>query len=199
MPGFTYTNIAIATAADTDYIVETTSMKVGAYTIAHATPPTAGARHVTVIRTAVDAADTPGTLAVVGKDLAGQAITETITPGADGVTVTGTKWFASITSATGAGWVIAGGNDTIVVGFAADVIVVEGEGELRAVVISTTAAGAVTLTDKKGTIATLKASIAEGTYYYDLNFSGYLGVALAAASDVTVIHTPSMPTTYAMS
>ena len=103
-------------ADDVDYFVASTKMKVGAYTLAH-TAPDVGARNVTVTQTAVGAEDTNGTIVVTGKDLAGNAISETLTPNA-GQTVAGAKAFATITSIVGAGWVIGEGNDTITVGFA---------------------------------------------------------------------------------
>jgi hypothetical protein len=102
---------------DADWYVASVDMKVGAYTLAH-TAPDVGARNVTVTQTAVDAEDTNGTIVVVGKDLAGNTITETLTPNA-GETVAGTKAFAEITSITGAGWVTGGGADKITVGFGA--------------------------------------------------------------------------------
>ena len=102
---------------DVDWYVVSADMKVGAYTLAK-TAPDVGARNVTVTQTAVDAEDTNGTIVVVGKDLAGNTITETLTPDA-GKTVAGTKAFAEITSITGAGWVTGGGADKITVGFGA--------------------------------------------------------------------------------
>lgn len=102
---------------DVDWFVTSVAMKVGAYTLAH-TAPDVGARNVTVTQTAVDTEDTNGTVVVAGTDLAGNAITETLTPNA-GETVAGAKCFATITSITGAGWVTSGGNDTITVGFGA--------------------------------------------------------------------------------
>lgn len=188
----TWTNIAAAPTADDNGYVTTADMKVGAYTLA-ATVPTYGARRVTAIRTVVVVADTPGTVVVVGKDLANQTITETLIPGAHTVTVTGTRFFKSITSITGVGWVSDGTPDTIIFGWNAQNAVVTGEGLLHAVVVNTTAAGAITLTDARGAIGVLKASIAEGHYVYDLAFAGYLRVETAAASDITVIHTPTMP------
>lgn len=102
---------------DVDRIVTTADMKVGAYTIAVGTPLGGGARNVTVTHTQVGGVtDTLGTIAVVGTDLNGEALTETITP-SSGATVQGTKAFKSVTSVTGAGWVINTGNDTITVGF----------------------------------------------------------------------------------
>lgn len=102
------------TAADTDRIVTTTNMKVGAYTVA-AQPYCPSL--ITVTTTASGTADTQGTVVVVGTDIFGKAITDTITPVA-GSTVSGTKYFKTVTSVTGVGWVIdaGAGNDTIVVG-----------------------------------------------------------------------------------
>jgi len=97
---------------DVDRIVTSTDMKVGAYAIA-AQPDVP--RNITVTQTAVDAEDTNGTIVIVGTDIAGNAITETLTPNA-GETVAGAKAFKTVTSVTGVGWVIGGGNDTITVG-----------------------------------------------------------------------------------
>jgi len=105
---------------DVDWYVASVDMKVGAYTLAH-TAPDVGARNVTVTQTAVDAEDTNGTIVVVGTDLAGNVISETLTPNA-GETVAGTKAFATITSITGVGWAIdavEGDEDKITVGFGA--------------------------------------------------------------------------------
>lgn len=101
-------------AADTDKIVTTTNMKVGAYTVA-ASPSVPSLITVTV--TASGTADTMGTITVVGTDIYDRVLTEVITPVA-GSTVTGTRYFKSVTSVTGAGWVIdaGSGNDTITVG-----------------------------------------------------------------------------------
>lgn len=101
-------------AADDDYIVESANMKVGAYTIAHGTLDVA--RNITVTHTAAGAADTLGTIVVVGTDINGSAITETITP-SNGAVVQSVSAFKTITSVTGAGWVINEGNDTIKIGF----------------------------------------------------------------------------------
>jgi hypothetical protein len=102
--------------ADVDYIVESTNMKVGAYTIAHQPDVP---RCITCTRTVVGDADTPGTLVIVGTNWDGQIITETLTVGAHGVLVVGAKAFKTVTSVTGAGWVIATNNDTITVGVGA--------------------------------------------------------------------------------
>jgi len=100
---------------------------------------------------------------------------------------------------TGSGWVTNTGDDTISIGCASEIVAVEGSGTLAGVAVNMTAAGTVTLADARGTIAVLKASIVEGLYEFDVTFSGYLKVTLAAASDVTVLHTDSQPTSYAMS
>lgn len=200
--GHTYTNFAAATVGDADRYVTTVDMKVGAYVLAQTAPSTGGARHVTCTRTFGDTADTAGTVVVVGKDLSGQTITETLTPGANAILVTGTKWFAKITSVTGVGWVIDGAEgtkDTIVVGQDDQQVVATSGGHLQAVIINTTAAGSITLVDSKGTIAVLPANATVGHYIYDLDFSGYLRVELAAASNITVVHSSSLPQTYAMS
>lgn len=102
---------------DADWFVASTDMKVGAYTLAH-NAPDCGARNVTVTQTAVDAEDTNGTIVIVGTDLAGNVITETLTPN-DGATVAGAKCFATITSITGADWITGGGKDKLTVGFGA--------------------------------------------------------------------------------
>jgi len=105
---------------DNDYYVASTNMKNGAYTLAHSAPDV-GARNVTVTQTAGDTEDTNGKITVTGTNLAGDTITEEITPNA-GATVAGAKAFATITSIVGSGWVIDGAegtNDTVVVGFGA--------------------------------------------------------------------------------
>lgn len=197
----TWTNLSAATVADADGFVVSANMKVGAYTLA-VTAPTSGARHVTCTRTVVATADTPGTIVVVGKDLSGQTITETLTPGANGILVTGTKFFASVSSVTGAGWVIdavEGTADTIIVGWDAVQAVATSSGTLHGITVNTTAAGTITITDKRGTIAVLPNSVAVGQYLYDLEYSGYLRVEMTAASNITVVHSGSLPQTYAMS
>ena len=100
---------------DVDRIVTSPDMKVGAYAIA-AQPDVP--RNITVTQTAGDTEDTNGTIVIVGTDIAGNEITETITPNA-GETVAGAKAFKTVTSVTGVGWVIDGTeetNDTITVG-----------------------------------------------------------------------------------
>ena len=195
--GYAYTNLAAANAADADRFLLSVAMKVGAYTLDETTIGTQGARHVTLTHTTVAAGtDTLGTVTIVGRDLSGQTISEVLTPVADS-TITSAKWFVGLASATGAGWVIAGGNDTITIGYGADIAVLEGAGRLHAIVVNATAASTIIVADAKGTIATLKASIAEGHYVYDVDVTT-LTVDLNGASDITVIHSPSLPASYAM-
>lgn len=191
-----YTPISATTAAVANRFVTSTNMKVGAYTIANASPVWRGACLVTITHTTVAAGtDTLGTIDIVGTDLNNQAITETMTPVADSV-ATSTKFFRTVTSATGAGWVIAGGNDTLVIGVAAGSYVAASGGTLYAVVVNTTAAATVVLSDKIGTIATLKSSIAEGHYIYGpgIEYAGFLKVATTSTNDITVVHSPTVPT-----
>lgn len=67
-----------------------------------------------------------------------------------------------------------------------------GGGYFTRLVVSTTAAGAITIYDNtagSGTkIATLKASIAEGTYSFGCRFATGLTVVTAGATDCTVIY-----------
>ena len=194
-----YTGIAATTAAVTNRFVTSTNMIVGAYTLANTTPVWQGGCLVTLTHTTVAAGtETLGTVALVGVGIDGQTQSETLTPVADS-TVTSVYIYRSVTSLTGAGWVIAGGNDTIVAGVAAGAYLVRGQGQLFAVVVNTTAAAAITLSDSKRTIATLKASIAEGHYLYGtgLDFTGYLKVATTSTNDITVLHSASLPASIA--
>ena len=192
---FTYSHIGASTAAVANRIVTTANMKVGTYTIANGGVPVwDGAARITVTHSQVGGVtDTLGTITVVGKSLAGQTITEVITP-LDGTVATGAKFFRSVTSVTGAGWIIDTGNDTIVVGVAADAYVIGSGGVLYALVINTAAAAAITLSDGRGTIATIPSNQAAGTYYlYDVICSGYLKVATTSTNDITVIHGDTVP------
>ena len=195
--GNSYTNIAATTAAVANRFVTTVAMKVGAYTVANASPVWQGGCLVTVTHTAVSTVDTLGTIVVVGTDLAGQTISETITP-LNGTVATGTKVFRSITSVTGVGWVSVAGDDSIVVGCAAGSICLAGHGKLEAIVVNATAAATVVISDARGTIATLPASAVVGTYDYEGLDVVNIKVATTSTNDVTVIHSGSLPQTYAM-
>jgi hypothetical protein len=104
--------------ADVDRFVTTTDMKVGAYTVANASPPDGLCRNVTISITAVVGADTMGTILVTGTDYNSEVITETITPVVD-TTVVGIKAFKTVTEVVGAGWVTSAPaeEDQITVGF----------------------------------------------------------------------------------
>ena len=192
-----YTHLTAAPSAVADRFVASADMKVGAY-ILDATAPTFGARHVTCTRTVAGNADTPGTLVLVGKDLSGNTITETLTVGAHTVLVTGTKFFASLTSATGAGWVVDVGTttkDTLEIGWDAINAVAVGGGVLHSLTINTAAAGAIVIADSRGTIATIPSNQAAGSHFvWDVAWSGYLRVEPAAASNITICHSPGVPT-----
>lgn len=98
---------------DPNLIVTIANMKNGAYTIA-AQPDVP--RNITVTHAEVGGGvDTLGTITIVGTDRADRVITEVITP-VNGTLVAGTMAFKTVTSVTGAGWVIGVGNDTVIVG-----------------------------------------------------------------------------------
>jgi hypothetical protein len=199
MMGYPYTHISAAPVGDANGYYDG-DMKAGAYAPL-VSVPTFGARHVTMTRTVVNAADTPGVMNIVGTDPGGSTITETITPGAHGVLVTGTRYFASITSITNVGWVLgAAAADTIVIGWDDMNAVAVGSGTFHAIHVNTTAAGTITIADASGTIAVLPANVAVGFYGpYDVGWSGVLRVEPVAASDITVIHSGSLPSGYALS
>ncbi len=94
------------------------AMHNGAYAVANSGLPGDGLAHnVTCAETAVDVEDTNGTLTITGLDVAGNVISEILTPNA-GETVSGVKAFKQVTSIVGAGWAQGGaGADTIVIGF----------------------------------------------------------------------------------
>lgn len=100
-------------APDTDAIIESTDMIVGAYTIDN--QPIRPSR-ISIKHTTVGSADTLGTIVIVGT-VNGVADTERITPVADSI-VYGEKYFdkSGITSITGADWVTDGDDDLIEVG-----------------------------------------------------------------------------------
>jgi hypothetical protein len=59
-------------------------------------------------------------------------------------------------------------------------------GVLHSVVVGETSAGSITISDAVGTIAVLKASIAEGTYIFDSAYTKNLVVVTAGASKITI-------------
>ena len=100
--------------ADVDYYF-TGVMALGAYALLH-TAPDVGARNVTIKRTDAGAADTFGTVVIVGTDLDGAVITETLTPTVSATEYGTTRAFKTITSITSVGWVIGDAADTFVIG-----------------------------------------------------------------------------------
>jgi hypothetical protein len=198
--GYEHSHIAAVPVADVDRFVVDTHMKRGTYGAPanSGTMPTAGARHVTISISRKTAVDVLGTVTITGTDMSGQTITEVITP-LDNATATGTKWFHTVTSVIADQlWVSDGDPDHITVGCDASHVVATGDGILKSIIVNTTAADIVTVADATGTIAVLKSNIAEGHYIYDCNFHGYLSVLPAAASDLTIVHSGSLPQTYAM-
>lgn len=194
MTASNYTNTAATTAAVATRFVTSANMKVGAYTIANASPVWSGGCLVTVTHTQVGGVtDTLGTIAIVGTDLNGQTISETITP-LDGTVATGTKIFRTVVSATGAGWVIDTGNDTITIGCAAGSYAASSGGVVSGVLVNNSVAATIVVSDKRGTIITVPASQAAGTYFLlDCVFSGFLKVATTSTNDVTVTHSATVP------
>ena len=100
--------------ADVDRIVTIANMKnTTSYTIA-AQPDVP--RNISITHATVAAGtDTLGTITILGTNILDQVISEVITPSADTI-VYGVKAFKTVVSAIGAGWIIAGGNDTILIG-----------------------------------------------------------------------------------
>ena len=84
------------------------------------------------------------------------------------------------------------GHKFINIAAGATTVVAIGYGVLHSIVVNSTAAGAITIYDNtaaSGTkVATLKASIVEGTYTFDVEFRTGLTIVTAAASDITVIY-----------
>jgi hypothetical protein len=131
---------------DVDKIVTSVAMKLGAYTIA--AQPIAPCL-LSVTNTVVDVADTMGTITIVGTDINGAALTEVVTPVANSTVYT-TNEFASVTSATGAGWVIGGTTaDNITIGVAN---VLAGEGYYFSAIQVLAAAVVASQTNKSGSI-----------------------------------------------
>ena len=79
------------------------------------------------------------------------------------------------------------------VGLAGTYVLKSGAGFLHTLTINTTSAGAITLYNNTSAagkkIAIIKASVAEQTFVYDINFNVGLTMVLAGASDVTVSFT----------
>lgn len=71
-------------------------------------------------------------------------------------------------------------------------VVKSGTGILKSITVNSTAAGTITVYDNTsaaGTkIATLKTSVVEGTYEYNVSFNTGLTIVTGAASDITVAY-----------
>lgn len=67
-----------------------------------------------------------------------------------------------------------------------------GPGLLKRIIVGETAAGAISIIDgtsgSTANIGTLKASIVEGTYDFDVSFSAGLRIVTGAASKITVVY-----------
>jgi hypothetical protein len=189
-----YTNTAATTAAVTNRFVASTAMSLTTYTIANASPVWSGGCLVTIGHTTVAGTDTLGTITIVGTDLTGATITESITPVADS-TATSVNIFRTVTSATSVGWVAVSTADNIVIGCAAGNYASGSGGVLGGILVNNSVAAAIVVSDKRGTIATIPASQAAGSYYpLNVDFYGFLKVATTSTNDVTVTHTGTMPT-----
>lgn len=103
--------------SDDDRFVVSANMKVGDYTVAVGTMPEAAvARKLLITVTQVGGVnDTMGTLTIVGTDVSGAALTESVAPTANSTKETANA-YKTVTSITGVGWVINTGNDTIKIG-----------------------------------------------------------------------------------
>src|SRR5512137_2641929 len=73
--GYSWKNVTGAVAGDANGYKTSVDMANGAYAL-DANAPTFGARHITIVRAVVNAADTPGTITMVGKGVDGQPQTE---------------------------------------------------------------------------------------------------------------------------
>ena len=141
-------------------IVTSTNMQLGAYTFAD--QPIVPAL-LSVLATGVAGNDTMGTITFVGTDIYDQPLTEVVIPIA-GTTVYTNNMFKSVTSATGAGWVINGTNDTLVIGVAG---IVAPTGFYFSSLIVTAAAVVASQTNVSGFVAAplnTLASLAVTTY-----------------------------------
>lgn len=69
-----------------------------------------------------------------------------------------------------------------------------GQGQLIRIVVGETAAGAISIIDNTSgstvNIGTLKASIAEGTYDFNIQYVTGLRIITAGASKITVVYNP---------
>lgn len=84
------------------------------------------------------------------------------------------------------------GNDYAYISTATTTQVYTGPCVLVAITVNTTAAGAISIIDNTSgstvNVGILKASVAEGTYYYNLAFKNGIRIITAGASDITVAY-----------
>ena len=113
--GATNRLVAAVVPTDADGLVVSVNMQNGAYTLASNGPGDGVPHLVTITHTTVVTEDTLGTITITGLDQYGNVISEVITVLT--AVATSTKAFKSVTSAVGAGWVIAGSNDTVTIGW----------------------------------------------------------------------------------
>lgn len=192
--GYMVTNTSATTAAVTNRFVTSVAMKVGSYTIANASPVWSGGCFVTVTHTINDTLDTLGTITITGTNMCGQVQSESITP-LNGTVATSTKIYRTVTAATGVGWVQGGtGADTIVIGCAAGNIACGSMGTLGGVLNNNNVATAVTISHAGGTIMTIPASTAAGTYFNlgGVEFNGWLKISTTSTNDVSLFHTATI-------
>ena len=62
---------------------------------------------------------------------------------------------------------------------------------LHSITVNKTAAATITILDGASAVAILDASIAEGTYTYDIGLRHYLKITTGGASDITVSYKPT--------
>jgi hypothetical protein len=108
-------NYGVPDALVDDRFVADVAMKVGAYTVAHASPADGLCHNIMVTVTKNGGIDTMGTITIDGTAYDDSVIQEVIVP-AEGA-VSGTKAFKTVTAVTGAGWVTDGTDDHVKVGF----------------------------------------------------------------------------------
>ena len=150
------------------------------------------ARNLTITVTDADGSISAGTVTIVGTGIDGSALSEVFTIPVDGTaTVTGTAEFKTITSATVASLAGAVAGDTITVGEGNTYQIETDHVILDSITIGETSAGAITVIDgTSGTtanVATLKASIAEQTFCFDIDCWEGLRVIMAGASKITIV------------
>lgn len=161
-------NLGAPIVADDDKIVVSADMKVGTYTVA-AQPDVP--RNITVTVTAGSDADTMGTITVAGTNYADAVISEVITPVA-GSAVAGKKAFKTVTTVTGAGWVIDAGEtptaDAIKVGIGNEIglpIALDAAAEIMLGILDTTiTAHNPTVSSGTATIEETTIDMSSGTY-----------------------------------